>query len=185
VRRNETTTRIEVHQGTGTRYHSLLYRPDGAVVALDGGGYNRIGGPVDRVPHDVAHHVVEHRLGLDAGLWGVLAAGGIVQNATFAGGRRPPHALRRAAAVTDAAGESLRQAEILVRAVADLTLTRDDPPNAAAFRAAVGERWWTPVATAEALGLACTDLLAAAVRWQALDPGDAFPLAWPMRPLSR
>jgi len=180
VRRNETTTRIEVHKGTGTRYHSLLHRPDGVVIALDGGGYNRIGGPVDRVPHDVAHHVVEHRLSLDAGLWGVLAAGGIVQNATFAGGRRPPHALRRATAITDAAGESLRQAEVLVRAVADLTLTNGGPPDAREFRAAVGERWWTPAATTGALRDACADLLAAAVRWRQLDPGDAFPLAWPV-----
>ena len=180
MRRNETTTRIEVHKGTGTRYHSLLHRPDGVVIALDGGGYNRIGGPVDRVPHDIAHHVVERRLGLDAGLWGVLAAGGMVQNATFARGRRPPHAQRRAATITDAAGESLRQAEVLVRAVADLTSTSASPPDATAFRAAVGERWWTPAATVEALGHACADLLAAAARWRQLDPGDAFPLAWPV-----
>ena len=185
MRRNEITTRIEVHKGTGTRYHSLLHRPDGVVVALDGGGYNRIGGPVDRIPHDVAHHVVEHRLGLAAGLWGVLAAGGIVQNATFTDGRRPPHALRRATAIADAAGESLRQAEILVRAVADLTLMRGAPPDSAAFRAAVGERWWTPAATAEALRAACTDLAAAALRWRDLAPGETFALRWPVRPVSR
>ena len=180
MRRNETITRIAVHKGTGTRYHSLLHRPGGVVVELDGGGYNRIGGAVDRVPHDIAHHVVEHRLGLDAGLWGVLAAGGIVQNATFAGGRRPPHAQRRAEAITDAAGESLRQAEILVRATADLTLRNGGPPDANAFRAAVGDRWWTPAATAEALGHACADLLAAAARWRELAAGGIVSLAWPV-----
>jgi hypothetical protein len=86
---------------------------------------------------------------------------GIVQNATFASGRKPPHAERRARAITDRAGESLREAEILVRAVADASLdggTRD----MRAFRARVGARWWSPSTTAEALERACADLREAA-----------------------
>jgi hypothetical protein len=107
--------RVCFHKGSGTRYRSTLHRADGAVIELDGGSWNGIGGPVGRVPHDLAHLVVEEQLGLTRGLWGVLAAGGLVRNAAYVGGRRPPHALARAKAIADAAGEELRQAEVLVR----------------------------------------------------------------------
>jgi hypothetical protein len=53
--RREEVMRIEVHKDPGTRYRSTLYRPDGVVIALEGGSWNRIGGPVGRVPHDLAH----------------------------------------------------------------------------------------------------------------------------------
>jgi hypothetical protein len=138
----------------------VLHRFDGVSVRLEGSSYNRIGGEVGRLPHDIAHLIVEDAFGLGDGRWGTLAAG-IVQNATFAGGRKPPHAERRARAITDRAGESLREAEILVRAVADASLdggTRDMH----SFRARVGARWWSPSTTAEALERACADLREAA-----------------------
>jgi hypothetical protein len=93
----ESSIPIDFHKGRRGRYHSMLHRFDGVSVRLEGGSYNRIGGGGDgRVPHDIAHLIVEDAFGLGAGLWGTLAAGGIVQNATFAGGRKPPHAERRA-----------------------------------------------------------------------------------------
>jgi hypothetical protein len=169
---------IDFHKRSRGRYHSVLHRVDGVSVRLEGGSYNRIRGEVGRVPHDIAHLIVEDALGLGGGLWGTLAAGGIVQNATFAGGRKPPHAERRAREITDRAGESLRQAEILVRAVADASLeggTRDMH----AFRAHVGARWWSPSITPDALERACVDLCEAAVRWDALEDGSVLRLAWP------
>ncbi|CAB4933706.1 unannotated protein [freshwater metagenome] len=171
-------TVIEVRRGETTRYASVLHRADGVGVLLDGGSWNRIGGSPGRVPHDVAHFVVERALGLERGLWGVLAAGGIVQNATFAGGRRPPHALRRATALTEAAGEDLRRAEVLVRAVADLTLA-PGPPTARALADAAGERWSLPSATTEAVVEACADLRRHARAWESLDPGQPLVLTWP------
>jgi hypothetical protein len=72
----------------------------------------------------------------------VLAAGGLVQNAALVGGRRPPHALARAKEITDAAGEDLRQAEVLVRAIADATRARRGDVDG--LRRAVGSRWWHP-----------------------------------------
>lgn len=176
-------TRIDVLKGAGTRYRSLLHRTDGVTVEIDGGGYNLVGGPARRMPHDIAHLVVERRLGLDAGLWGVLAGGGIVQNAAFVGGRLPPHALRRARALTDPAGETLRQAEVLVRTVADRCLAHGDAPvtpgELAALRRAVGDRWWAPAATGTAIAEACAELRHASVRWDALPAGGTFPLEWP------
>jgi hypothetical protein len=138
----------------------------------------RPGSGTGRVPHDIAHLVVEDAFGLGMGLWGTLAAGGIVQNATFAAGRRPPHAARRALAITERAGESLRQAEILVRAVADASLdgrTRE----VQAFRARVGARWWPPSSPADALERACGGLREAAARWDELADGSALRLTWP------
>jgi hypothetical protein len=180
--RRAAVTPIDVLKGDGTRYRSLLHRTDGVTVELDGGGYNVVGGPARRVPHDIAHLLVERRLGLDAGLWGVLAGGGIVQNASFVGGRLPPHALRRAKALTDPAGETLRQAEVLVRAVADRCLAHGAAPvtpgELAALRRSVGDRWWAPAATASAIAEACAELREASVRWQALPAGGTCALEW-------
>jgi hypothetical protein len=155
----------------------VLHRADGVSVRLEGGSYNRISGEVGRVPHDIAHLIVEDAFGLGGGLWGTLAAGGIVQNATLEGGRKPPHAARRARAITDRAGETLRQAEILVRAVADASLeggTRD----LHAFRARVGARWWSPSITPDALDRACVKLRDAARSWDALAVGSVLALTW-------
>ena len=164
-------TAIDFHKGPGTRYHSLLHRSDGVTIRLEGGSWNRIGGAVGRVPHDIAHLIAEDAFGLEAGLWGTLAAGGIVQNASFAGGRKPPHAAQRARALTDRAGESLRQAEVVVRAVADASLHGAER-DLQALRRAVGERWWPPSATADALEQACRALAEAAAQWKALpEPG--------------
>ena len=173
----ETRIPIDFHKRPRGRYHSVLHRADGVCVRLEGGSYNRIGGRMGRVPHDIAHLIVEDAFGLEAGLWGTLAAGGIVQNASFAGGRKPPHAERRARAITDRAGESLRQAEVLVRAVADASLdggTRD----LHALRARVGDRWWSPSSTADALDRACLELHKTAKRWHVLTDGSVLRLTW-------
>jgi hypothetical protein len=169
-------TPIDFHKGPRGRYHSVLHRSDGVAVRLEGGSYNRLGSA--RVPHDIAHLIVEETFGLDRGLWGTLAAGGLVQNATLACGRKPPHAERRAWAITDRAGESLRQAEVLVRAVADACLNGQSR-DLRAFRAQVGDRWWAPSATPEALERACTELRDAADRWHGLADGSVLRLVWP------
>jgi hypothetical protein len=171
-------TPIDFHKGPRGRYHSVLRRADGVSVRLEGGSYNRIGGEVGRVPHDIAHFAVEDAFGLRSGLWGTLAAGGIVQNATLAGGRKPPHAERRAREITDRAGESLRRAEIVVRAVADASL-EGGPRDLRAFRARVGDRWWTPSITPEGLERAWGGLRELASRWAALEEGATLQLTWP------
>ncbi len=169
---------IDFHKRPRGRYHSVLQRADGVSVRLEGGSYNRIGGPVGRVPHDIAHLLVEDAFGLRGGLWGTLAAGGIVQNATLEGGRKPPHAERRARAITDRTGESLRQAEIVVRAVADAALD-GGPRDLHALRARIGDRWWAPSITLEGLERSLADLRELAERWAALEEGAALRLTWP------
>ncbi len=119
-------TEIEFFKPEGRRYRSVLHRRDGLQIELDGGGYNKVGGPARELPHDLAHFVVEDGLKLEAGLWGVLSAGGMFGHAKVIAGRRPPHAAKRAQAVVDAAGDRLSQAEMLTRFVCDLALEGAD-----------------------------------------------------------
>ena len=114
--------RIEFLKPERRFYRSLLHRADGLAVQFDGGGYNKVGGPARELPHDLAHFVVEDALELEAGLWGVLAAGGMFDHTKVVEGRRAPHADKRARAVVEAAGDRLSQAEMLTRFVCDLAL---------------------------------------------------------------
>jgi hypothetical protein len=148
------------------------------VIALEGGSWNRIGGPVARVPHDLTHLVVEQELALERGLWGVLAAGGLVQNAVYAGGRRPPHALARSKQILDAAGEELRRAEVLVRGIADATRTVRGRVDLDALRGVIGPRWWDPALTADAFDAIAAGLRDAAREWDRLAPGSALVRTW-------
>ena len=170
-------TRIEFVKGEGRRYRSLLHRPDGVAVVLDGGAYNRVGGRAGEVPHDIAHLVVEDELGLRAGVWGVLVAGGMFGHATVVAGRRAPHATKRGREVIARAGDHIMQAEMLTRAVCDLSAADADADPAAVWRA-VGERWWTAAVTRAALDRAHTRLRDAAQRWADLAPDDAITESW-------
>jgi hypothetical protein len=111
------------------------------------------------------------------GLWGVLAAGGLVQNAAFVGGRRPPHAFTRGRELAQAAGEDLRQAEILVRAIADATLTGRPVDMDALWRDA-GTRWWHPALTTGAFHALDARLRAAALEWDRLAPEASLARLW-------
>ena len=167
---------IEFYKPAGRRYRSVMHRRDGLVVELDGGGYNKVGGPARELPHDLAHFVVEDGLGLEAGLWGVLAAGGMFGHAKVIAGRRPPHAAKRAQAVVDAAGDRLSQAEMLTRFVCDLARDGADR-DVRRLKAAAGERWWRET-TAEQLSSTCRALRETSVRWRDLRPGDSLQVRW-------
>ncbi len=163
---------IEFHREALGRYYSTFTRPDGATLKLQGGSYNKLGGNV-RVPHDIAHLIVEQTLGLRAGLWGTIAVGGLVMNLEFIGGKKPSHAEKRSWAITETAGETLRQAEVVVRAVADAvagtvhgSLTRH-----------MGDRWAVPVA-GEQLELMGAQLRNSAARWDAVPEGGTLQMTW-------
>jgi hypothetical protein len=159
----------------------VLHRSDGLVIELDGGGYNKVGGEGREVPHDLAHFVVEDGLGLEAGLWGVLTAGGMFGHAKVIAGRRPPHSARRAQAVVDAAGDRLTQAEMLTRFVCDLALDGADR-DVGRLKAAAGERWWRET-TPEQLSATCRALREKSVRWRDLRAGEALTVQWRLPPL--
>jgi hypothetical protein len=104
----------------------------------------------------------------------------VAQNAALVGGRRSPHALERGAKVADAAQEALRQAEVIVRAVADASLEHriEDVP---CLRRATGERWWHPPITSEALARIDIGLRSTAEAWEALPPGESLSRIWGRR----
>lgn len=162
----------------GPRYRSHLYRADGVVVELLGGGYNKVGGPAERVPHDLAHLIVEDEFEMRSGLWGTLAAGGLFAptNTRVIAGRQPPHAARKAREIVKQADEELKRAEIVVRAVADLALAGRFT-DIAAFNLALGERWALDGATPERLSAACERLRAGAQEWARLAEGDDLTLS--------
>ena len=170
-------TEIVFFKQPGTRYHSVLHRSDGVQVRLEGGSWNKVGGPAGRVPHDIAHLLVEEAFGLDRGLWGVLAAGGTVQNASVIAGRQPPNAAKRAEAIVAPARPVLQQAEVLVRAVADAAV-EGRPRDVATFQAACGERWRVDGTTAEELEGICRALQRAGVEWAAVPDRGELRLRW-------
>lgn len=163
---------IAFHRQPRGRYHSTFTRPDGAQLRLEGGSYNQLGGGV-RVPHDIAHLIVEQTLSLRGGLWGTIAAGGLVMNLAIVGGKKPPHAERRAWAITDAAGETLRQAEVVVRAVADAVAGTVEGTLAGHM----GERWAVPIPP-ETLDLMAAQLRNSAARWRQVPEGGALSMTW-------
>ena len=167
---------IVFHKGDTRRYRSTLRRADGVVVELEGGSYNRVGGPAGELPHDIAHLIVEDELQLARGVWGVLAAGGLFRGASVASGRQRPHAARHGREVLQASVEQLNQAEILTRAVCDLTLA--GTPDLRALRAATGERWWSDSAGEDALRRAFARLRDASRRWAELPAGETVRFTW-------
>jgi len=179
---------IEFFKPSGRRYRSVLHRRDGLVVELDGGGYNKVGGPAREIPHDLAHFVVEDSLGLEAGLWGVIAAGGWFEHTKVIAGRRPPHSAKRAQAVVDGAGDRLSQAEMLTRFVCDLALEGADR-DVRRLEAAAGRRWWRAEIGADDVERTCRALRDTSVRWRDTPVGDALVVRWrlppPRMPVSR
>ncbi len=175
-------TPIRVIRDGPRRYHSLIDRQDGVTVRLEGGSYNKVGGDARGVPHDIAHFLVEDAFGLPGGLWGVLAAGGTVQNAAIVDGRRPPHAAQRARAITDAASRTLWETEVVVRAVADLARSDASSDVGALAAACGGERWPAGAVTPERLDQLRAALRAAAADWWALEAGSPYRLSWRLPP---
>jgi hypothetical protein len=163
---------IAFHREPLGRYHSTFTRPDGATLKLQGGSYNKLGGGV-RVPHDIAHLIVEQTLELRGGLWGTIAAGGLVMNLEYVGGKKPPHAEKRSWAITEKAGETLRQAEVVVRAVADAAAGTVHGTLAGHM----GERWAVPVAPTT-LELMAAQLRNSAARWNQVPEGGTLELTW-------
>ena len=153
-------------RGATRRYRSVFRRADGVEVEFDGGGYNKVGG--GELPHDLAHLIVEDELGLERGVWGVMAAGGMFGHAKVVAGRRKPHAGARGRAIVAESSEAVMQAEVIVRAVCDVAQTGDR----GVLRRNVGERYRSASVTGEAVDRAIERLRQAAADWAALAAGE-------------
>jgi hypothetical protein len=96
-------TRVDAH-----RYSTIVERDDGVRLRVPGYGFMRA------LPHDLAHCVVEERLGLDRGFWGSVADGAEFGGMERLEGRRKPHAAVRAQAISKSNVDYLGEAERLV-----------------------------------------------------------------------
>jgi hypothetical protein len=68
--------------------------------------------PSAPLPHDLAHYVVEKKLGLRRGFWRSVADGAIFPKMTVLGGRQRPHARERSHALCKANSRSLTDVEV-------------------------------------------------------------------------
>jgi hypothetical protein len=90
-------------------YTTTALRDDG--VLLDVPNSDR----TFRLPHDLAHYVVERELGLKRGFWGCVAAGAMFDGLKVLSGRQPPHAAERSKAIIREAGRDHGpEAEVMV-----------------------------------------------------------------------
>ena len=166
---------VDFIKGETNRYRSVLHRPDGVDVELEGGSYNKLRGGRKVIPHDIAHLIVEDELALTGGVWGVLVAGGLFGHATVVGGRQAPHAAARGREIIKLAGDRIMQAEIVTRAVCDV-VRGDLPPRE--LRRAIGDRWWTDGLTDDVLDRCRTRLRTGAGDWAGLPAGGTLTLHW-------
>jgi hypothetical protein len=163
------------------RGYAVIERGDGVTYRMWGGSVDR------RLPHDVVHFVVEDRLGLADGIWGAIAGGVVYRSMEHIGGRRPPHAAERSAAIKREYGAALRWAEFLGGFVEHVAHAGIDRPDALARLPRQHFGTLAEVGTDPAVILdSARALRAREVEWAALSVGDELSLDWPswrrMRP---
>ncbi|MEU8244199.1 hypothetical protein AB0C07_38595 [Actinoplanes missouriensis] len=98
------------HSGTGSTV-ATVHRGDGVVLQLP--GYDR----KYRVPHDLAHFATERALGMSAGVFGAIAAGGVFSNMRLVSGKPRHDAAQRSRQLLDANKRALTMAELLAGVV--------------------------------------------------------------------
>jgi hypothetical protein len=146
-------------------------------------------GPVNPLPHDLAHCVIERELRLDRGFWASVAAGAMFQGMTVVAGRRRSHASERSSAIIKANGVFIGQAEVLASSF--VQIIRDgldrDPRRAIRFVTEAQSACPAGVFTVDggALARVCAELRAAAARWQSTKAGEVLVERWSLRGAAR
>ena len=159
-------------QSEHRRVETVVTRQDGVRLSVP------VFGPLDPIPHDLAHYVIELELGLQDGFWGSVAAGALFEGMHILSGRQRPHAAERSRAVLAAHRQGIGVSEVLVDAVLrevrggsldDALLPIDSPLV----------RTRTDLATLVARLYPALDTMCA--RWQALPLGGTLCVVWPDR----
>jgi hypothetical protein len=163
---------------TGERsYTTIAMRRDGVTIAIpspDRPGW---------LPHDLAHYVVEQRLGLRRGFWGSVADGAIFSNLRVVAGRQPPHAAARSRAILREIGQLGTEAEVLVGIFVGIARERLDPRGREAL-ARVADAWRDPSQPprppigADQIAAICEALGDLQRQWEALLVGESITLIW-------
>ncbi|MEU4692869.1 hypothetical protein [Actinoplanes sp. NPDC023714] len=158
------------HSGTGSTV-ATVHRGDGVVLQLP--GYDR----KHRVPHDLAHFATERALGLTAGVFGAIAAGGVFANMRLVSGKPRHDAALRSRRLLEAHKRALTMAE-LIAGVVHRAVEEDEAGRAPVL---VREAWvsfdgtecpWTDAQVTEAV----TTLAELAEEWEA---HGAVRATWP------
>ncbi|WCB92089.1 hypothetical protein DSM104299_00771 [Baekduia alba] len=164
---------VTFHREAGRAYYALARRPDGVVVHLRGGSYNRFEPPL---PHDIAHLVVERQLDLERGVWGTLEAGGLFPLASVHAGRQKPRASARGKDITKANSLDLNVAEVAVAAVC-MIVHGELPHDDRAITRLTGHRRPSTL-TPQAIPPLADRLREAAWQWRGVPVGGTLTLAW-------
>ena len=90
---------------------TIATRQDGVRVRIP------VFGPLDPIPHDLAHYVVERELGLQDGFWGRVAAGALFGGMSVVDGRQKPHARERSRSLIAVNPYAIGFAEVVVGTV--------------------------------------------------------------------
>jgi hypothetical protein len=146
--------------------------------------------PFHRLPHDLAHFVVESALGLTLGFWGSIAHGAIFGGMQVVPRRRTAGAVERSRKLMKRANSQITEAEALVGTVVNIYQRRLDRDWTTA-RALLGGTW-RPARPSRALPnqaeirRICEALATAERRWLDLAVGESLILRWPQqRAMSR
>jgi len=99
---------------------AAIHRRDGVVLELP--GYDR----KHLVPHDLAHAVTESALGMDRGVFGSIAGGGVFANMRVVTGRPRHDAADRSRRLLAANKSTLGIAEVLAGVIHD-AVEHEDP----------------------------------------------------------
>ena len=141
--------------------------------------------PLHRLPHDLAHFVVERTLGLSWGFWGSIAAGAVFGGVEVLPRKRTARVKERSRQVMKGASSRVTEAEVVVGSVVEIYQRRLDRDRAAARALLSGT--WRPthpsreLPTQAEVRRVCQELSDAENRWLGMAIGSSVTLIWPRR----
>lgn len=141
--------------------------------------------PLHRLPHDLAHFVVERVLGLTSGFWGAIAKGAVFGGMKIVARRRTARVQERSRHVMKRLGSQITEAEAVVGTVVEIYQRRLDRDWAAARALLRGT--WRPARPSRELPTqaevrrVCSELAKAEEGWLRMAIGESVTLLWPER----
>ena len=159
------------------RSTTLVRRDDG--VALELPSY----APLHRLPHDLAHFVVERTLGLPWGFWGSIAAGAVFAGVEVLPRKRAARVEELSRQVMKGVSSQVTEAEAVVGSLVEIYQRRLDRDWAAARALLSGI--WRPahpsreLPTQAEVRRVCQELSDAENRWLGMAIGSSVTLVWP------
>ena len=144
--------------------------------------------PLHRLPHDLAHFVVERALGLTSGFWGSIADGAVFGGMKVIPRRRAGRVEERSRQVMKHASPRITEAEAVVGTVVGIYQRRLDRDWAAARALLSGT--WRPACPSRKLPTQsevrriCQELADAEERWFKMPIDSSVTLVWPRQEAS-